>query len=192
MTSKHPFFSHIMNGYAFNGETLTVGAATIDQKTLSKAFVKIPLKTLNRHGLISGATGTGKTKNSSSSFRTIERKRNPCAADGPQTTFFDIESVLTSLGIGEALVTAIDEKGRPTPLTATMMRAPKSRMDILTQNEIKTLFKSSKLAKTYNIEIDRESAYEILNKKIKTALDKSKKKPKNALQTHRDTNARIH
>mgnify|MGYP000184930251 CR=1 FL=1 len=461
MTSKHPFFSHIMNGYTFDGETLTVGAATIDQKTLSKAFVKIPLKTLNRHGLISGATGTGKTKTlqvlseqlsekgipvllmdlkgdlsglaqpspghpkinerhqaiglpfvpksydvellslseemgtrlratvsefgpilmskilnltetqtgiiavvfkycddcniplldlkdlksilnyatgvgkpefqskygriSTNSTGAILRRiieleqqggdlffgeksfdvndlirtnkndegivhiirltdlqhrpklfstfmlsllaelfetlpecgdlekpklvvfideahlifsqaskeliqqleytvklirskgvglffvtQNPTdvpdsilsqlglkiqhalraftakdrkaikltAQNYPQTTFFDIESVLTSLGIGEALVTALDEKGRPTPLTATMMRAPKSRMDILTQNEIKTLFKSSKLAKTYNIEIDRESAYEILNKKIKTALDKSKKEAK--------------
>ena len=55
------------------------------------------------------------------------------------------------------------------------MRAPKSRMDILSQNEIKMLHGSSKLAPLYSADIDRESAYEILNKKIKTAQEVSKK-----------------
>src|SRR5690606_23017426 len=77
--------------------------------------------------------------------------------------------VLTSLGTGEALVSALDEKGRPTPLAATMMRAPMSRMDILTENELSNLLASSKLTKKYNEIVDRESAYEMLNKKIEQA-----------------------
>ena len=76
---------------------------------------------------------------------------------------------MTSLGTGEALVSALDEKGRPTPLAATMMRAPMSRMDILTPQEINTLLNKSELVKKYNDTIDRESAYEILNKKIEEA-----------------------
>jgi len=50
-----------------------------------------------------------------------------------------------------------------------MMRAPMSRMDVLTETELGNLLGKSKLAKKYNEEIDRESAYEILNKKIEVA-----------------------
>jgi adenylosuccinate lyase len=84
------------------------------------------------------------------------------------------------LGIGEALISALDEKGRPTPLAATMLRAPMSRMDVLTDTELKAVLKQSKLIKKYNEEIDRESAYEILNEKIEKAekeAAKEKAKP---------------
>ena len=47
-----------------------------------------------------------------------------------------------------------------------MMRAPESRMDILTDDELDTINSNSKLVKKYTEEIDRESAYEILTKKI--------------------------
>ena len=73
------------------------------------------------------------------------------------------------MGIGEALVTALNEKGIPTPLAATMMRAPMSRMDVLTTSEIDAAIAKSKLARKYNEVIDRESAYEILGKKMEEA-----------------------
>ena len=73
------------------------------------------------------------------------------------------------MGIGEALVTALNEKGIPTPLVATMMRAPMSRMDVLTESEIQEINNKSKLVKKYSELIDRESAYEMLNKKISLA-----------------------
>ncbi len=76
---------------------------------------------------------------------------------------------MTSLGIGEALVTALSEKGTPTPLAATMLRAPMSRMDVLTESEIQEINSKSKLVKKYSELIDRESAYEMLNKKIAVA-----------------------
>ena len=91
------------------------------------------------------------------------------AENYPDSEYYDTAEVLTSLGIGEALVSALDEKGRPTPLASTMMRAPMSRMDILTETELSTLLAQSKLAKKYNEEIDRDSAYEMLNEKIKQA-----------------------
>ena len=88
------------------------------------------------------------------------------AQNYPETSFYNVPEYLTSLGTGEAFVTALDSKGRPTPLVATMMRAPMSRMDILTDTEIKALLDKSALKTKYNEVIDRESAYEILNAKI--------------------------
>lgn len=103
-------------------------------------------------------------------FTAKDRKAIKLTAQNyPDSDYYDTEDVLTSLGIGEALVSALDEKGRPTPLAATMMRAPMSRMDILSENELKELLDKSKLIPKYNNTIDRQSAYELLNEKIKQA-----------------------
>lgn len=103
-------------------------------------------------------------------FTAKDRKAIKLAAQNyPETDYYDTAEVLTSLGTGEALISALNEKGRPTPLAATMMRAPMSRMDILTDNELKELLRSSRMVEKYNETIDRESAYELLNEKIKKA-----------------------
>ncbi|MDI6049836.1 DUF853 family protein [Flavobacterium sp. XS2P24] len=100
-------------------------------------------------------------------FTANDRKAIKQTADNyPTSEFYKTDEILTSLGIGEALVTALNEKGIPTPLAATMMRAPMSRMDILTESEIQEINNRSKLVKKYSELIDRESAYEMLNKKI--------------------------
>ena len=100
-------------------------------------------------------------------FTANDRKSIKQTADNyPSSEFYDTSEILTSLGIGEALVTALSEKGTPTPLVATMLRAPMSRMGILTDQEIDEINNQSKLVKKYSELIDRESAYEILNKKI--------------------------
>ena len=62
MADKQAFFDDINNGYSTKGDFINLGAAMLEGETIKDAFVKIPLKTLNRHGLIAGATGTGKTK----------------------------------------------------------------------------------------------------------------------------------
>ena len=115
-------------------------------------------------------------------FTAKDRKAIKLTAENyPDSDFYDTNEVLTSLGIGEALVSALDEKGRPTPLAATLLRAPMSRMDVLTDSELKDLIKKSDLVKKYGENIDRESAYEILNKKIEKAekeAAKEKAKPK--------------
>ena len=103
------------------------------------------------------------------------------AKNYPDTDYYDTAEVLTALGTGEALVSALNEKGRPTPLAATMMRAPMSRMDILTDTELKNLLDDSKLVLKYNENIDRESAYEMLNKKIEKAeIAKAKEEEREA------------
>jgi DNA helicase HerA-like ATPase len=103
-------------------------------------------------------------------FTADDRQAIKQTADNyPTSAFYKTDEVLTSLGIGEAFITALNEKGIPTPLAATMLRAPMSRMDILTDDEIETINSNSKLVKKYAEELDRESAYELLNKKIEEA-----------------------
>jgi uncharacterized protein len=95
------------------------------------------------------------------------------AQNYPETEFYKTEDLITQLGIGEALVTMLNEKGIPTPLAHVMLCAPRSRMDVLTDSEIDTLTGKSKLVAKYNQPIDSESAYEILTAKLQEAADKT-------------------
>jgi len=90
----------------------------------------------------------------------------------PETEFYKTEDLITQLGIGEALITMLNEKGIPTPLVHCMLRPPQSRMDILSELEIDALVGKSKIAARYNKAVDSESAYEILNEKLKEATEK--------------------
>ncbi|MCR9265583.1 MAG: DUF853 domain-containing protein [Flavobacteriaceae bacterium] len=124
-------------------------------------------------------------------FTAKDRKAIKLTAQNyPISEFYDTAEVLTSLGTGEALVSALDEKGRPTPLAATMMRAPMSRMDILTDAELKEALGQSKLIKKYNEEIDRESAYEILNEKIEKAEKEAEKEKEQRTTSSRSSTRR--
>lgn len=89
------------------------------------------------------------------------------AQNYPITEFYNTEELITSMGIGEALVSALSEKGAPTPLAHTMLRAPGTRMDILTPGELQALVAKSQLAPKYNEVIDRDSAAELLDKRLK-------------------------
>ncbi|PHR90045.1 MAG: ATPase [Leeuwenhoekiella sp.] len=125
-------------------------------------------------------------------FTAKDRKAIKLTAENyPISEYYDTTEVLTSLGTGEALVSALDEKGRPTPLAATMMRAPMSRMDILSQSEIDEINRKSALIPKYNDSIDRESAYEILNAKIKKAeTEEAKEKAKEERATVKRSSSR--
>jgi hypothetical protein len=103
-------------------------------------------------------------------FTAVDRKAIKQAAENyPETDFYKTEDLLTQLGIGEALVTMLNEKGIPTPLVHVMMQPPRSRMDILSDAEVAQLTGSSKLVHKYNQEVDSESAHEILTQKIALA-----------------------
>ena len=100
-------------------------------------------------------------------FTAKDRKAIKLAAENyPSSVYYDTKEVLTQLGIGEAFVSVLNEKGIPTPLARTMLRAPMSRMDILSDKELQQVIGNSRLIYKYNQEIDRESAYELLNSKI--------------------------
>ncbi|HFA51851.1 MAG TPA: DUF853 family protein [Bacteroidetes bacterium] len=105
-------------------------------------------------------------------FTAKDRKAIKLASQNyPVTEHYKVETLLTELGIGEALVTTLNEKGIPTPLAHTLLRAPQSRMDVLTEKEIKEILAKSVILKKYNEVIDRESAYEILKEKIEMAQE---------------------
>ncbi|MEE9349070.1 MAG: helicase HerA-like domain-containing protein [Flavobacteriaceae bacterium] len=100
-------------------------------------------------------------------FTANDRKAIKLAAQNyPDSEYYNTAEVLTQLGIGEALVSGLNEKGIPSPLARTMLRAPMSRMDILSKTEIQEVIDGSYIYKKYTEDIDRESAYELLNKKI--------------------------
>lgn len=127
-------------------------------------------------------------------FTANDRKAIKMTAENyPLSDYYKTDEVLTQLGIGEAFVTALNEKGIPTPLAATMMRAPMSRMDVLTDSEIDQAIAKSKLARKYNEEIDRESAYEILGKKVENAqliAERELEKENDAKQAKKEISSR--
>ena len=80
----------------------------------------------------------------------------------PKTEFYDLEETLTSLGIGEAVVTVLDARGAPTPVVATRLIPPASRMAPLSPEELQADIRQSDLLAEYGQAVDRESAREML------------------------------
>jgi DNA helicase HerA-like ATPase len=78
---------------------------------------------------------------------------------------FDSETVITELGIGEALVSTLDAKGSPNPVQRTLIRPPESRIGPLSDDERKERMDRSPFKGRYESVIDRESAYELLKKR---------------------------
>ena len=119
----------------------------------------VPASVLSQLGL--------KVQHALRAFTAKDRQMIKLTAENyPTSEYYKTDEMLTSLGIGEAAITALNEKGIPTPLAATLLRAPQSRMDILADTEIDEIVRSSRLVPKYNETIDRESAYEMLNRKL--------------------------
>ena len=87
----------------------------------------------------------------------------------PRSDVYDIESALTSLGTGEALVTVLSERGAPTPVAWTMMRPPTSLMNTIGDNAIREKAHASELFGKYGETVDPESAFEKLQKEAEAA-----------------------
>lgn len=111
-------------------------------------------------------------------FTAADRKVIKQTAENyPETSFYKTDDLLTQLGIGEAMITLLNEKGIPTPLVHTLMISPRSRMDVLSPEEINAVVGASKLVKKYNDTTDPESAYEMLTAKLAEAAgDAAKEK----------------
>ncbi len=82
----------------------------------------------------------------------------------------DTEATITALGVGEALVSVLDAQGTPTPVEHVMIRPPASRMGPLTSAERQAILSNSVLAGVYDEPVDRESAYQILQRQAEEAL----------------------
>ncbi|AKE89594.1 helicase HerA-like domain-containing protein [Rhodococcus aetherivorans] len=89
----------------------------------------------------------------------------------PETEFYDLEEALTTLGIGEAVVTVLSEKGAPTPVAWTRIRPPRSLLDTVGEEAIRSAARGSALYGKYGQTVDRESAYERLTAKVAGAPD---------------------
>jgi DNA helicase HerA-like ATPase len=121
--------------------------------------VDVPAAILGQLGL--------KVQHALRAFTAADRKAIKLVAENyPITEFYDVDALITELGIGEAMITCLSEKGTPSPLVHTFLSAPQSRMDILTPVEQDDLLSKSVMVKKYNQEVDRESAYEMLQQKI--------------------------
>ena len=88
----------------------------------------------------------------------------------PITEFYDAANLIQNLGIGEAFVTALDEKGIPTPLVDTYLISPESRMDVLTDAEVADLTSRSALVAKYENAVNKDSAYEMLTSRMEQAV----------------------
>ena len=122
----------------------------------------IPSEVLGQLGL--------KVQHALRAFTARDRKAIKLVAENyPVSEFYDTAEELTRLGIGEAMITVLNEKGIPTPLVRTLLRAPYSRMDTIDDNEFQQLLQRSLLKDRYNQDIDRESAYEKLTRKLEQA-----------------------
>jgi hypothetical protein len=84
----------------------------------------------------------------------------------PITEFYQTDELITSLWVGEILFTTLSPKGIPTPLAHVFNFTPSSRMDTISQSELDHFLSSSLFIGKYNTTIDRESASEILAKRL--------------------------
>lgn len=82
---------------------------------------------------------------------------------------YDLEEVLTGLGTGEAVITVLSERGAPTPVAATRLRAPESLMGPIDAAALEAAVKGSPLYGRYAEAVDRESAYEKLTAEQRAA-----------------------
>ncbi|MDH5225014.1 MAG: DUF853 domain-containing protein, partial [Actinomycetota bacterium] len=89
----------------------------------------------------------------------------------PKSEHYDVGETLTSLGIGEALVTVLTPKGVPTPLAATRLVPPDSLMDAVDAATRAQLIASGSLQAKYAVAVDRESAHEIITARLNGAAD---------------------
>ncbi len=125
-------------------------------------------------------------------FTAKDRKAIKLAAQNyPTSEYYQTESLLTNSGIGEAAVCVLDDKGRPTPLLHVMLRAPCSKMGVLSDDKIQAVIQNSRLVKKYLKTIERESAKEILTQRLsqKTRVSDDKladKKHANHKKTKQD------
>lgn len=87
---------------------------------------------------------------------------------------YDLEEVLTTLGTGEAIVTVMNEKGAPSPVAWTRLRAPQALMSPTPDAAIDAAIAASPLTPKYGTAVDRESAHELLTAKMNAAAAAAK------------------
>lgn len=109
----------------------------------------------------------------------------------PTSEYDDLGEVITSLGIGEAVVTVMNERGAPTPVAWTRLRAPESLMDPAPTRDMEAAVAASPLTAKYAEAIDRESARELLAKKLEEGARKAAEDARIKEMAREQKNARV-
>ncbi|GGY38145.1 helicase HerA-like domain-containing protein [Parvularcula lutaonensis] len=111
---------------------------------------------------VAGQLGS-KIQHALRAFTPAQQKRVKAAADGFRPNpAFDTREVITELGVGEALVSTLQKKGIPTPVSRMLIRPPASRLGPLTDKERKAILRDDELSSIYAKPVDNRSAHEML------------------------------
>jgi len=102
-------------------------------------------------------------------FTPDDAKALKAAASTYPHSAYDLTTLLTSLGTGEAVITVLSDRGAPTPVAWTRMRAPQSLMAPAPEATVSEIIASSHIAQAYAAVQDRESAYEKLQARLQAA-----------------------
>jgi len=103
MANKEKFVQEMADGYTFEGESIILGGAMVEGECITNSLVKIPLSTLNRHGLIAGATGSGKTK-------TLQVVAEQLSAKSIPVLLMDVKGDLSGIAAASPGHAKIDER----------------------------------------------------------------------------------
>ena len=114
------------------------------------------------------------------------------AASFRQNPAIDTETLITELGVGEALVSVLDEDGKPTPVEHVYIKPPESRIGPLTEKERKEHLSRSPYKGRYDEIVDRESAYEMLKQKAEQLAEAAERESKNKPVSTRRSLSLIH
>ena len=130
MSKQEELIEKVTQGYTFGGTSIVVGASMLDGAALPGVQVKLPLKTMNRHGLIAGATGTGKTK----SIQSISEK---LSENGVSVLMMDIKGDFS--GVAEPGISnpKIEERVKSIGNTWKAQGYPVELMTISEQNGVR-------------------------------------------------------
>ena len=121
MSNKDEIVAAVNAGYAFDGPVLDLGAVVVDGEPVADAQVRIPLGMLNRHGLVAGATGTGKTK-------TLQGLAEQLSANGVPVFLADIKGDLTGLAAPGEASDKLTARTEPSASTGSPPRSRSSSM----------------------------------------------------------------
>jgi uncharacterized protein len=128
----------------------------------------IPQEVLSQLGL--------KIQHSLRAFTAIDRKAIKVASENyPLSDYYQTENLLTELGIGEALITCLTERGTPAPLAHIMIAPPTTRMDVVSDLEVQNNLNSSPMYTKYKDDINRESAQELLDTRMEQLAQEKEK-----------------
>ena len=130
MADQQKFIEDIKVGYTFKGEYVKIGAAVLDGQVVPGADVFLPLKTMNRHGLIAGATGTGKTK-------TLQMISEALSDASVPVLLMDIKGDLSGIAMPGTLNDKITERSEKIGVPYTPTKFPVELMTLSAQKGVR-------------------------------------------------------